>query len=75
MLVVKGCHNNHQLFPNFSTSLNGPNHDPIVIDPSKDELQILEGQETLMGLQANGTSSRNQLVCVYYIRIYIQSFT
>lgn len=60
ILVVKGFYN-----PNSSTSVDGPCPDPIVIDPSKDELQILEGQETLMGLhQANGSKSKRQLVCV-----------
>lgn len=65
ILVVKGCHNDYQPFPNPSTSVDDLNPDPIVIDPSKDELQILEGQETLVGLQANGTSCRNQLVLAY----------
>ncbi|KAJ4729773.1 putative Ring finger protein [Melia azedarach] len=33
--------------------------------PSTDQLQILEGQETLAGLRANCTSNRNHLVLAY----------
>ncbi|XP_010272387.1 PREDICTED: putative E3 ubiquitin-protein ligase RING1a [Nelumbo nucifera] len=37
----------------------------FLVDPCKDELQILEEQETLAGIQANCTTSQGHLVLVY----------
>ncbi|PON34838.1 TNF receptor-associated factor [Parasponia andersonii] len=35
------------------------------IDPSRDDLQVLEAEETLAGVKANCTSNREQLILVY----------
>ncbi|XP_043689410.1 putative E3 ubiquitin-protein ligase RING1a [Telopea speciosissima] len=68
ILVVKKPHysNADQFGPLFnpSTSKDVPILKSLV-DPSKDELQLLEEQETLAELQANCTSCRGHLVLAY----------
>lgn len=39
---------------------------PMLVDPCKDQLQILEERETLAGLKANCISTRNHLVSNHF---------
>ncbi|KAA8524343.1 hypothetical protein F0562_010766 [Nyssa sinensis] len=67
LLAVKSTPNGEQSSLNPSTSTTDPNSFPQVIDPCKckAELQILEGTETLSGLKASCTSSKNHLILAY----------
>ncbi|KAK9284294.1 hypothetical protein L1049_023465 [Liquidambar formosana] len=67
ILVVKGSYNTKDDQPALcpSSSMNDPNPLPLMVDSCKDDLQILEGQETLAGLKANCTPSRNDLILAY----------
>ncbi|KAJ6733991.1 E3 UBIQUITIN-PROTEIN LIGASE RING1A-RELATED [Salix koriyanagi] len=62
ILLVKG---RHQADENFSTK-----HPQIPID---DELQILKGQETMAGLKASCSSSRDHLILAYRQKGVIKS--
>ncbi|KAB5548503.1 hypothetical protein DKX38_011909 [Salix brachista] len=62
ILLVKG---RHQADENFSTK-----HPQIPID---DELQILKGQETMAGLKASCSSSRDHLILAYRQKGIIKS--
>ncbi|KAF8413849.1 hypothetical protein HHK36_001843 [Tetracentron sinense] len=68
LVVNKPCYttaDQHDSALNPSTSTGDSVSKSWVVDPCKDELQILEAQETLARLRANCTSSRGHLILAY----------
>jgi len=56
--ATAGLKTNHIL----EDAADDPDRVPMLVDPCKDQLQILEERETLAGLKANCISTRNHLV-------------
>lgn len=50
-----------------------PDRVPMLVDPCKDQLQILEERETVAGLKANCISTRNHLVSKHFHILQWQS--
>lgn len=67
-LAVKGYHssNDEKLTLNPSSLMNDLDSSPLLVDPCRYDLQILQAEETLGGVKAICTSSRDHLVSRHY---------
>lgn len=65
ILAVKGCcSTNRDKSTNENSDLAYDELSTLVIDPHKDELEILQGHETLSGLRSKCISKMGHLVSV-----------
>ncbi|XP_021827195.1 putative E3 ubiquitin-protein ligase RING1a isoform X1 [Prunus avium] len=66
-LAVKGYHssNDEKLTLNPSSLMNDLDSAPLLVDPCRYDLQILQAEETLGGVKAICTSSRDHLILAY----------
>ncbi|KAL6145094.1 hypothetical protein ACLB2K_055782 [Fragaria x ananassa] len=67
LFSVKGHHNSNddKLTDHPSPLMNDLDSVPLLLDPCQYDLQILQAEETLAGIKANCTSSRDRLILAY----------
>lgn len=67
LFSVKGHHNSNddKLTDHPSPLMNDLDSVPLLLDPCQYDLQILQAEETLAGIKANCTSSRDRLVSIH----------
>lgn len=65
LLVLKGEHLSKDDKMTVNLSYSTMDLVSLVVDPCRDDLQVLGAEETLAGVKANCTSSRDHLILVY----------
>ncbi|PRQ49946.1 putative aminoacyltransferase, E1 ubiquitin-activating enzyme [Rosa chinensis] len=67
LFSVNGHHNSNdeKLTDHPSVLMNDLDSVPLLVDPCRYDLQILQAEETLAGIKANCTSSRDRLILAY----------